>query len=227
MSNRSSPVPLPHGPPQAIWSKEEFAERAVIHARERLLTACEAIAMIGGLAAHWKNSWTPQLSLTGAVIQDGSAGAGDQAAHVLPGQILIDGKAPWSLASGDRAIAAFLSRFEVTAAVPAAFNRADSQAETAGLKSAFLSACERAWACVARGNREMTPVFATFLEDATRAFERAEMSKRERSNAATRLGDSSASDARLYESLVLRFYRVHGVTAKEASQRFNMATYRS
>jgi hypothetical protein len=224
MSNRSSPVPLPHGPPRAIGSPEEFAERAVEHARDRLFTACEAIAMIGALAAQWTKPWTPNLSLVRAAIQDGSAGAGEQAAHVLPGQILIDGKTPWSIARSDRAIAAFIARFEVTAAVPSAFNVADSEAEKAGLKSAFLRACERAWVSVAAGTRDLTPIFETFLEDATRAFEKAELAKGERSTTAMRRGDGSVSDERLYESLILRLYRVHGVTAKEASRRFRIAT---
>lgn len=225
MTNRSSPVPLPHGPPRTIDSPEAFATRALVHARDRMLTACEAIAMIGSLAAQWKKPWTPNLSLVRAAIQDGSAGAGEQAAHVLPGQVLIDGKKPWSVVRGDRAIAAFIARFEVTAAVPTAFNVADSQAEKAGLKSAFLRACEAAWTRVAAGDRDLTPVFASFLDDATRAFEKAKLSKDKRSESATRRGDGSASDERDYESLILRVYCSHGVTAKEASTRFSVSRY--
>jgi hypothetical protein len=225
MSNRKFLVPVRHGPPRSYGSIEAVAEHAVEHARTRLLVACEAIAMIGGLALQWQKPYSPRFSLKRAEIQDGTAGAGEQAAHVLPGQLLIDGKRPWALARGDRMIAALVARFEVTAAVPTPFNTADSAAERAGLKDAFREACARAWSRVAAGERDLTPTYEEFLAAATRAFEAAELRKTDRRAAATRRGEGAASDERFVESLILRLYQVHGVTAEEASRRFPLRRF--
>lgn len=222
MSHRTSPVSHPHGPPRAYRSLEELGARAIVHAQERLLTACEAIAMIGGIATRWQKPYSPRLSVSRAHVVDGSAGPGEQAAHVLPGQLLIDGRKPWALARGDRQIAAWIARFEVTAALPTPFNVADSQAEGAGLKAAFLHGCENAWTRVAAGERDLTATFAEFLADATRAFERAELSKAEKSGAAR---STHASDERLVESIILRMYKAHGVTAEEANRRFPLSRF--
>lgn len=223
MSNRKFLVPLPHGAPRSYGSLEELGEHAVQHARTRLLTACEAIAMIAALALQWDKPHTPRLSLRRAEIQDGTAGAGEQAAHVLPGQVLIDGKRPWSLARGDRMIAALVARFEVTAAVPTPFNTADSAAERAGLKDAFLGACERAWTRVRDGERDLTATYGEFLADATRAFELAELRKEDKRDTAARRGRQDASDERTVEGIILRLYKAHGVTAEEANRLYPLS----
>ena len=220
--HRSSPVSHPHRQPRAYRSLEALGARAILHAQERLLTACEAIAMIGGIAKRWQKPYSPTLTVTRARVQDGSAGAGEQAAHVLPGQLLIDGRAPWALAQGDRQIAAWIARFEVTAAVPTPFNVADSQAERAGLKAGFLRACENAWTRVAAGEVDLTATYAEFLADATRAFEAAELAKEQRSQAAS---SAHASDERLVESIILRMYKAHGVTAEEANRRYPLSRF--
>lgn len=181
--------------------------------------------MIGALAVQWQKPHTPRLSLRRAEIQDGTAGAGEQAAHLLPAQVLIDGKRPWSLARGDTTIAALVARFEVTAAVPTPFNTADSAAERAGLKQAFLEACERAWSCVASGERDLTSTYRTFLADATRAFARAELRKADRETAAARKGDTRAGEDRLVERVILRLYQTHGVTAEEAARLFPLTKF--
>jgi hypothetical protein len=227
MSDRAFLVPVPHGPPRVYGSLEEWAGHAAGHAHARLLVACEAIAMIGGLAAHWQKPHAPRLSLQRARIQDGTAGPGEQAAHMLPGQLLIDGRPPWAMARGDRRIAAWLARFEVTAAVPTPFNTADSAAERAGLKDAFLRACEGAWSRVVAGERDLTPTYGGFLADADRAFDRAQLRKDGRRAAAARRGEAHASDERFVEGVILRLYKAHGVTAEEATRRFPLAAFTS
>jgi hypothetical protein len=225
MSNRKSVVPLPHGAPRVHGSLQELGEHAAQHARNRLLTACEAIAMVAALALQWKKAHAPHLSLKRALIQDGSAGAGEQAAHVLPGQLLINGKAPWALARGDKAIAAWIARFEVTAAVPTSFNTADSAAEAAGLKAAFVDACEVAWTRVSAGERNLTRTYGEFLVKANKAFNIAELNKRDTRTVASRKGNTDASDNRFIEILILRLYQVNGVTADEANRRFPLAKF--
>jgi hypothetical protein len=163
----------------------------------------------------------PQFSITGAAIQDATAGSGEEAAHVLVGQLLIDGKPPWTLVRDEAEKAAWLARFMVTSAVPVPFNVADSAAERAGLKEAFRQACESAWrsAAASRGVRNLTAVYALFLEAADQAFQRAESGKQgKRAAAATK--NASASDERFVESVILRMYRLHGVTAGEANKLF-------
>src|SRR6478752_171035 len=142
--SRSFPVSMSHGQPQTYGSPEAVLVHAAEHARNRLLHSCEAISWIGGLALR-RPTIAPQFSITGAKIQDATAGSGEEAAHVLVGQLLIDGKPPWTFVSGDAEKVAWLARFMVTSAVPAPFNVADSAAERAGLKEAFRQACESAW----------------------------------------------------------------------------------
>lgn len=220
MPHRAFLVPVAHGSPRTYGSVEAVLAHALGHARNRLLHACEAISWVGGLALGGPTRPTPVFSLAGATVQDGTAGGDEQAAHVLPGQLLIDGRPPWVLAGGESAKIAWLARFMVTAAVPAPFNRADSAAEGAGLKEAFRGGCARAWTCVAGGGRDLTATYELFLADADRAFQRADTAKEAKQTAAAARGRGAARDERLVERLILRAYRAHGVTAKEANRLF-------
>ena len=104
-------------------------------------------------------------------------------------------------------------------------DKADSAAEASGLKDAFTRACSDAWSRVGSGERDLTPVYAEFLADASRAFEKAELRKGHKQDAAATKGDRSASDERLVETVVLRAYKHHCVTAAEASRRFPVAQF--
>jgi hypothetical protein len=224
MSHRKFPVTVRHGRPRSYGSIEEVLLDARGHARNRLLHACEAIAWVGGLALQWSKPHVPVFSLEGAAVQDATAGAGEQAAHVLPGQLLIDGNPPWALARGQEMKVAWLARFMATSAVPVAFNTADSAAEAAGLKEAFRDACQRSWTRAIAGERDLTATFERFLSDADRAFRRAEHDKGARRAAAWSKGKQDASDDRFVEGLMLRMYAMHGVTAREASRLFPLST---
>ncbi len=205
--SRAFPIAIPHGQPQKYGSAEAVLMHAAEHARNRLLHSCEAISWVGGLALSGSNKRVPQFTITGA---------GEQAAHVLVGQLLIDGKPPWIFVADERAKVAWLARFMVTSPVPVPFNTADSAAERAGLKEAFRQACESAWSA-ASTSKLLTPVYAMFLEAADQAFQKAELGKQgKRASAAS----VAASDERFIEGLILRAYRLHGVTAAEANKRF-------
>jgi hypothetical protein len=217
--SRAFPVSIPHGPARTYSSSADVLMDAAGHARNRLLHSCEAVSLIGGLALQHPGR-TPSFTIEGAKVQDAKARSGEQAAHVLPGQILIDGKPPWSFAGGENERVAWLARFMVTSAVPAPFNVADSAAEKAGLKEAFRQACERAWQAAGAGRRTLIPVFDLLLEDANLAFQKAEQGKQGKRATASASGDSGAGDERFVESLILRMYRLHGVTAGEANRLF-------
>lgn len=219
MPTRSFPVPLPHGKPRAYDSLESVIAGGASHAHNRLLHACEAISLIAAMSLRWKKRHTPTFTVVGAKVQDATAARGEQAAHVLPGQLLLDGQAPWTLVGGERMKVAWLARFMVTSSVPVPFNVADSAAEQAGLKEAFRAACEGAWVGVRGGVRDLTPIYETFLADADRAFLRGELAKWGKQAAAASRRDARADD-RLVEKLILRAYRVHGVTAADANRHF-------
>ena len=217
--SRVFPVSIPHGAARTYSSSADVLMDAAGHARNRLLHSCEAVSWIGGLALQHPGH-TPSFSIEGAKVQDAKARSGEQAAHVLPGQILIDGKPPWSFAGGERARVAWLTRFMLTSAVPAPFNVADSAAEKAGLKEAFRQACERAWQAAAAGRPTLIPVFDLLLGDANISFQKAEQGKHGKRAAAWASGDSGTGDERFVEGLILRMYRLHGVTAGEANGLF-------
>jgi hypothetical protein len=221
MSDRAFPATVAHGAPRQYTTIGDLIAHAAGHARNRLLHACEAISWVAGLApkTKGKKGAKPTFTLVGARVQDAKARGGEQAAHVLPGQLLIGDREPWTLALGQRARVRWLARFMVTSAVPAPFNRADSAAEQAGLKEAFRVACEQAWAHAAAGQRDITPTFESFLRAADRAFLDAEQGK----GARAKLGAKAARDERLGESVILRAYRAHGVTAAEANRLFPLA----
>lgn len=225
MSTRSFPVPLPHGAPRRYDSLPALIAGAASHAQNRLLHACEAISWIGAMSLQWRKSHTPVFTIAGATVQDAAAAPGEQAAHILAGQLLLDGKKPWELVAGERLKLAWLERFMITSSVPIPFNTADSAAEKAGLKQAFRAACESVWSHVRAGERDLTATYEAFLVDADRAFLRAEFAKAGKQAAAHARGDARA-DERLVEKVILRAYRVHGVTAKDANRLFPLRELR-
>lgn len=102
------------------------------------------------------------VTCPGAWVQDQQASEGNQAAHLLPGQILISGSPVWCLdgvalpseVAPDRVQRLALSTqmcFARTTVLPAFFNRADSQAEMlaselgGGLKRLFGSTVQSLW----------------------------------------------------------------------------------
>lgn len=84
----------------------------------------------------------PNVSCTAAVRQFFRADDGEQAAHLLPGQISIDGAFPWLFLAG-AAARQLENLFAYVEPLRADYNKADSAAEANGLTDAFADACRR------------------------------------------------------------------------------------
>lgn len=84
----------------------------------------------------------PSVSCTAAVRQFFRAGDDEQAAHLLPGQLSIDGAFPWLFLAGPAA-RQLENLFAYVEPLRADYNKADSAAEANGLTDAFAGACRR------------------------------------------------------------------------------------
>ncbi|APR86559.1 Hypothetical protein A7982_11908 [Minicystis rosea] len=120
------------------------------------------MAAIRSLVGPSRPAGDAEIQCVAAHVQDMRAQSGQQAAHLLPGQILIGGRPVWELVP---AHASSLSVYESirleqqtklcfakTNVLPAIFNRADSQAEVMarrasvqGLKELFGAAVLEMW----------------------------------------------------------------------------------
>jgi hypothetical protein len=84
----------------------------------------------------------PLVTCSAAVRQFFRAEDGEQAAHLLPGQILIDGALPWLYLKGPAA-RQLENQFGYVEPLGADYNKADSAAESNGLTEAFAAACRQ------------------------------------------------------------------------------------
>lgn len=84
----------------------------------------------------------PGVTCQAATRQFFRAENGEQAAHLLPGQISIDGLLPWLFLSGPAA-RRLENLFAYVEPLRADYNKADSAAEANGLTEAFAEACRR------------------------------------------------------------------------------------
>lgn len=84
----------------------------------------------------------PNVGCTAAVRQFFRADGGEQAAHLLPGQLSIDGIFPWLFLAGPAA-RKLENLFAYVEPLRADYNKADSAAEANGLTNAFADACSR------------------------------------------------------------------------------------
>jgi hypothetical protein len=103
------------------------------------------IAAIRSLQPVSAGSAAAHVTCQAAHVQSCSATEGQQAAHLLPGQILIGGHPVWALAATttrelhgdvDRLKQQTMLCFALTNVLPALFNRADSEAEGTGATAA-------------------------------------------------------------------------------------------
>lgn len=163
-----------------------------------------------------------------ASAQDRSATCGQQAAHLLPGRITVDGKSVWELARVPstaavtaRVLALLEDRTEAgfarTSVLPAVFNRADSQAEAmvgaGGLKPLLAEAVRWMWL-----NARVDPLRPLHVDGQTaihalglwfrhinRVYELAAARKVQAFNRASQAGSGSAGDREL-EGRILAVY---------------------
>lgn len=217
---RVFPVGLRHGASKQFASIEALLRAARGHAYNRLMHSCEAILLIGALARGAKPAHVPNFTIGAACVQDAVAGGDRQAAHLLPGQVFVNGRPAWVCAASKEAKVALIARFMATSPVPAPFNRADSAAEKAGLRDAFVGACRASWMRVMSGANTHHADLKDFLQRATSSFAIAEQQKRSKDGILAARGKDADSDERLVEALVLAAFQQHGVTASAAMARF-------
>ena len=127
---------------------------------ERGECMAEAFFQMAAVSSLHPRLRTPVLTCRGAAVQDQSATDGAQAAHLLPGQIVLGGQPIWVFAVappgsalGGNELGRLSPRLQMcfakTSSVPAHFNRADSQAERmaagGGLKGLFADSVRWMW----------------------------------------------------------------------------------
>lgn len=217
MARRRFPVPHAHPTPALPPSMQALLVRATTYFGTRLDTCCEAIAVIGSLARAWPPGRAPSFTIEAAAIQDSTAGReGFQAAHLLPGQLRIDERAPWDWAGTDPEKARLLARFAVTAAVPRELNVADSAVEAHGLGDAFRDVCRDLFLAVRAGRGgtgALRDVYAAFLDRADDAVVAALQAKNAKVGEYENRGNDGKADDRAIEAAILKAYLHHGVTA--------------
>lgn len=127
------------------------ADRAAGHAIGRNRCVGQCLTMLGLMRAHGLLPALTRCAVVGARLQDFSSVAGNEAAHYLPGQLMLKlgGKGevkPWTLLKDEGSRHAMATLFSRVQDLPANFNKADSYAEkyaTPPLKGVFASACQR------------------------------------------------------------------------------------
>jgi hypothetical protein len=129
---------------------------------ERGECVAEAFFHMAAVRSLYPGLRAPIVTCRGASVQDQQATDGAQAAHLLPGQILIGAQPIWALAEaapqtglGASELGRLSPRLQMcfakTNSVPAHFNRADSRAERmaaaagGGLKRLFADAVRSLW----------------------------------------------------------------------------------
>ena len=215
---------IPHPPPMRYASLDHVRREATRHARERLEIACETMFWIGRLARRRPRNDALSFKVVGDPPQDGSVGGTRQAAHKIPGMLLIGDREAWTYGRNDKERSWGWARFAVTEALDMSFNGADSAAEDCGLREAFRVGCEKAWKLAASRADSLVPVFAGFLEEADYAFLIGFLKKTDRARQLrTSLvkADQERAFNRELEALALEGYRLHGLTASEAARNAN------
>lgn len=150
-----------HGKTSTPMSAQDIRTAAEDIAIERGVCTAEAFFHIGAVRSLHPGLIGSTLTCRGgAHVQDQRATTGAQAAHLLPGQILLSGQPIWAFAvapPGSSTDADNLGRlstrlqmcFAKTNYLPEHFNKADSQAEKmaggGGLKGIFAGAVRRMW----------------------------------------------------------------------------------
>jgi len=211
----------------------EVVAQDVAIARGRVVVevACH-IAAIRSLQKDAKYGSGATVSCVKAKVQDTKGGSGHQAAHLLPGQIMIGGRPVWKCADGklvDRFLRQDVLRLEYrtitafaeTKVLPAEFNRADSQAEriraasgVLGLTHLFGQSMERLWksARVDPGrpmcidSKAVMSALNFYFTGATQVYAAACRQKRNAGATAGRQGKTTAEQRRELEARVLETY---------------------
>ncbi|MEZ6129022.1 MAG: hypothetical protein R3C59_10085 [Planctomycetaceae bacterium] len=211
----------------------EVVAQDVAMARGRVVVevACH-IAAIRSLQKEARYGSGATVSCVKAKVQDTKGGSGHQAAHLLPGQIMIGGQPVWLRADGklvDHSLQQDVLRLEFrtitafaeTKVLPAAFNRADSQAErisaasgVLGLTHLFGQSMGRLWTtartdpkrpmCI--DQKAVMAALEFYFSSAKEVYAAACRQKRQAGAVAGRRGNPAAEDRRELEARVLETY---------------------
>lgn len=120
----------------------------------------------------------PVVTCTAAERQFFSAPDGQQAAHLLPGQVSIDGVLPWFYLRGEPA-RRLENLFGYVEPLHANFNKADSAAEANGLTGAFADACRHVLIGKRAPEQDINDAYhRVWVPGARAAFAAAELQKR-------------------------------------------------
>ena len=123
-------------------------------------------------------STLPSVTCTAAARQFFRAENGEQAAHLLPGQLSIDGAFPWLFLSGPAA-RRLENLFAYVEPLHADYNKADSAAEASGLTGAFADACRHVLLGTGRAETDILAAYEkVWRSGALAAFGEAETQKR-------------------------------------------------
>ncbi len=116
---------------------------ATTHEIERQRTLTQMLLEIYMMTGFKMLDKDDQLTVKGATVQDERAGGGDQAAHYLPRQLMVNAISLQDVAAGHSTALSdhIKALFARTEHLPANYNRADSKAEMQGLDEAFRQAC--------------------------------------------------------------------------------------
>lgn len=116
---------------------------ATTHEIERQRTLTQLLLEIYMMTAFGILDKDDQLTVKGAAVQDERASGGDQAAHYLPRQLMVNAISLQDVATRySTALSNHIKAlFARTEHLPANYNRADSKAEMQGLDEAFRQSC--------------------------------------------------------------------------------------
>jgi hypothetical protein len=142
-------------PDRAVAAEERFrllkvqrfssdTDKAVWHGRSRNARLAKVLVYMAAIRMPGQGGLplTPNPSITcrGAERQFFSASGENEAAHLLPGQILIDNTHPWLFLQGEPA-RLLQNEFAYVDPIHANYNAADRLAERNGMVDAFAAAC--------------------------------------------------------------------------------------
>ena len=120
-----------------------LALTATTHEVERQRTLTQLLLEIYMMTGFGILDKDDQLTVKGAAVQDVRAGGGDQAAHYLPRQLMVNAISLQDVAVKYSTVLSnhIKALFARTEHLPANYNRADSKAEMQGLHEAFRQSC--------------------------------------------------------------------------------------
>jgi hypothetical protein len=204
---------------------EGTAEDIAIKRAEAVVAAFFHMAAVRSLHPG-EAAKSKRISCERAHVQLAGAATGFQAAHMLPGQILVDNRLVWDLVPDgtpgkERLQGQLLECFGMVHVLPPAFNRADSMAEGAAhkeghsnLKSLFGKTVQKMWSTarvdarypLAIDRKAMMNSLKEWFDTISEIYLDASQRKDDKAQTAQRRGDAARASRRMDEALILTTY---------------------